>query len=125
MVVGQWFTLFVVKHQYDYPIGWDLFKYAWRAHRRRHAPILRTPAPCRNKWTYIGIFASICITGVFVYTPPFQAFLPSGPIGPVVYLMPVAAGTFMIAYECVRKYARSKGTARATRRPRPWTSRRA
>lgn len=26
IVIGQWFTLFLVKHRYSYPYGWDLLK---------------------------------------------------------------------------------------------------
>lgn len=49
------------------------------------------------------------VGSIIIYVPAFNEFIPSGPVGILALLMPLAAGLLMIIYEFIRKYLRFKG----------------
>jgi sodium/potassium-transporting ATPase subunit alpha len=88
VVIGQWFTLFVCKRQYDYPIGMKLLA---------------------NKRSIAGVVVGAVIACIVVYVPELNKVLQAAP----VRIEPIAAAFgvafLMVPYEFVRKYLRKQG----------------
>jgi magnesium-transporting ATPase (P-type) len=89
-VIGQWFNLFLTKHRYRYPHGWDIF---------------------RNKATYLGMLASGTISSVVVFVPALQSAFNTETVVAVAMASPFAAGVLLVLYEYPRRYVyfRMKG----------------
>ncbi len=89
IVIGQWFNLFVNKHRYSYPYGWDMLK---------------------NKWTWIGMLIGGVIAVMIIYIPGLDSFVFSiYPFPIIAILAPVAMGCFLFAYEFTRRFLCRKG----------------
>ena len=89
IVIGQWFNLFVNKHRYSYPYGWDMLK---------------------NKWTWIGMLIGCVIAVMIIYVPGLNSFVFSVyPFPIIAILAPIALGCFLFAYEFGRRFLRRKG----------------
>lgn len=88
ILIAQWFNVFVQKHRYGLPFGWDMFV---------------------NKLTYLGIFFSMVVAAIVVFIPGLNAIFqtnipPALAIGP-----PIAAGIFLLVYETIRRSLRHRG----------------
>lgn len=81
--MGQWFNLFLTKHRYRYPHGWDIFK---------------------NKATYLGIFTSGAIASLVVFAPGFQTAFNTETILTVSIIPPILSGTLLVLYEYPRRW---------------------
>ena len=88
IVACQWFNLFLQKHRYQYPWGWDMFV---------------------NLVTYLGIFIGLCICGLIVYVPFIHRLIMSAKVHAYVYLVPLCTGIFLFAYEVIRRWLRRRG----------------
>jgi sodium/potassium-transporting ATPase subunit alpha len=89
IVVGQWFNLFVNKHRYSYPYGWDML---------------------RNKWTWIGMLVGCMIAVLIIYVPGLNSFVFSAyPFPIIAILAPIALGCLLFAYEFARRFFRRRG----------------
>ena len=88
IVIGQWFNVFLQKHRYQYPWGWDMFV---------------------NVVTYVGIALGVAICVFIMYVPFMHEALSSYHIKPMTYLVPVAAGVFLFGYEVIRRFLRKRG----------------
>lgn len=83
LVIGQWFNLFLTKHRYRYPHGWDIF---------------------RNKTTYLGIFTSGAIASLVVFVPGLQAAFNTETIVAVAIAPSFASGGLLVLYEYPRRW---------------------
>lgn len=83
LVIGQWFNLFLTKHRYRYPHGWDIF---------------------RNKATYLGMLTSGGIASLVVFVPGLQAAFDTATIVAVAIAPPFAMGTLLVLYEYPRRW---------------------
>jgi len=83
LVLGQWFNLFLTKHRYRYPHGWDIF---------------------RNKATYLGIFASGAIASLIVFVPGLQVAFNTETIVTIAIAPPFVTGTLLVLYEYPRRW---------------------
>lgn len=64
----------------------------------------------RNKFTYIGAGVAIAVCVIVVYVPGLNdVVLGGGPVPPLAFLAPVAAGIFLILYEFMRRFLRRRG----------------
>jgi sodium/potassium-transporting ATPase subunit alpha len=88
LMIGQMFTLFLVKKRYGYPWGRSLLT---------------------NKMTFLSLFISAAVICSVVYIPAFNTFFPSGPVGILAWLMPVGSGILYYSYECIRRHLIMKG----------------
>lgn len=89
IVIGQWFNLFVNKHRYSYPYGWDMV---------------------RNKWTFVGMAIGAIIAVLIIYVPGLDSVVFSAyPFPVVAFCAPIAMGIFLFAYEFARRYLRRRG----------------
>jgi sodium/potassium-transporting ATPase subunit alpha len=88
ILIAQWFNVFIQKHRYRPPYGWDMFV---------------------NKMTYVGIFAAMVVAACVAYIPALNEVFKTD-IPPALSLAPpFAAGIFLYIYECVRRYLRRIG----------------
>ena len=83
LVFGQWFNLFLTKHRYKYPHGWDIFK---------------------NPYTYVGMFTSGAIACSVVFIPGIQEAFQTESIWALALAPPAATGILLVAYEYPRRY---------------------
>ncbi len=83
LVLGQWFNLFLTKHRYKYPHGWDIFK---------------------NPTTYIGMFTSGAIACSVVFIPGIQEAFQTEAIKALSLTPPAATGILLVAYEYPRRF---------------------
>ncbi len=83
LVVGQWFNLFLTKHRYRYPHGWDIF---------------------RNKSTYLGMLSSGIIAAVVVFVPGLQSIFKTSSIVAIAIAPPIATGILLVLYEYPRRW---------------------
>ena len=88
IVLGQIFTLFLVKKKYGMPWGRKMIQ---------------------NKMTFLAIFIAALIAGVLIYVPWFHTFIPTASVYPVPYLMPLAAGILLFIWEIVRRSMHMRG----------------
>lgn len=88
ILIAQWFNVFVQKHRYRYPMGWDLFV---------------------NRLTYIGIFCAMVVAAIVAYIPGLKYVFDTD-IPPALALAPpFTAGVFLFIYEFARKTLRHRG----------------
>lgn len=83
LILGQWFNLFLTKHRYLYPHGWDIF---------------------HNKTTYLGMLTSGTIAGLVIFVPGFQAAFDTSTIVAVAIAPPFASGIMLVLYEYPRRW---------------------
>jgi sodium/potassium-transporting ATPase subunit alpha len=89
IVICQLFNLWVTKHRYSYPYGWDMLQ---------------------NRYTYIGGGIAIGVAAIVIYVPGLNDYvLGGGPVPVLALLVPIAAGIFLIFYEFGRRFLRRKG----------------
>ncbi len=81
--MGQWFNLFITKHRYRYPHGWDIFK---------------------NWATYVGMFTSGTIAACIVFIPGIQEAFQTQSILALAIAPPITTGILLVAYEYPRRY---------------------
>jgi sodium/potassium-transporting ATPase subunit alpha len=106
IVICQLFNLWITKHRFAYPYGWDMFRYKLQWQGR---PGLMQG---RNKFTYIGCGIAIAFLVIVVYVPGLNdVVLGGGPVPALALLVPIAAGIFLTLYEFARRFLRRKGTA--------------
>ncbi|KAM0682238.1 hypothetical protein MDAP_002469 [Mitosporidium daphniae] len=88
IVMGQIFTLFMVKKLYEYPFGLDAF---------------------RNRRSLLSIVASLVILAAIIFVPFVHILVPAAPIKGWTILMPIGTGLLMTVYEFCRRTLRRKG----------------
>jgi sodium/potassium-transporting ATPase subunit alpha len=89
LMIIQWFNLFIQKHRYAYPWGWDMLK---------------------NKATYAGIALSASVAAIVVYVPGLNSVIIRTSPAPIeAYVAPVATGILLYIYEVIRRFLRHKG----------------
>lgn len=90
IVICQLFNLWIQKHRYSYPWGWDMFK---------------------NRFTYFGMVCSVVIAAIVVYVPWINTVLfEGGPVPIAAYGPPIAAGLILYIWEVIRRFLRKQGT---------------
>lgn len=88
IMLVQWVNVFIQKHRYRYPWGWDMFI---------------------NKLTYFGILSSMFIVSCVVFIPVLHDVFETN-IPPALALAPpFAAAFFLFIYEVIRRRLRHKG----------------
>lgn len=82
IMICQYHNVFMTKHRYRPPLGWDLFV---------------------NKWTYWAIIVSAGIMACVAFVPPFQAVFNTAYIYGVQVAPPFVAGFLLCTYWMVRR----------------------
>jgi sodium/potassium-transporting ATPase subunit alpha len=88
LIIGQHFNLFLTKHRYRYPHGWDIFY---------------------NRYTYLGMLISGGIGALIVFVPPFQAAFGTSSVYAASIACAFVTGGMLVFYEYVRRYLRFTG----------------
>jgi sodium/potassium-transporting ATPase subunit alpha len=88
ILIGQWFNIFMQKHRYRYPYGWDMLI---------------------NWMTYVGLATAMFVAACVCFIPGLNYVFETHYPPALALAAPFVAGISLVVYEFVRKYLRHHG----------------
>lgn len=88
ILIAQWFNVFLQKHRYRYPIGFDMLV---------------------NWMTYVGISSAMLVAAIVCFIPGLNYVFGTEPPPALSLSAPFAAALLLISYEFARRALRHRG----------------